>query len=345
MKKLIRPVLATLLLSTACYAQAADLTGAGSSFAQPVISKWADAYSKSDGARINYQSIGSAAGIKQIEAKTVDFGASDAPMMPAELDAAGLVQFPIIIGGIVPVINVPGIKAGQMKLTGSVLADIYLGKLTKWNDPEIATLNPGLKLPDTSIAVVRRADGSGTTFNFTDYLSKVSPDWKSKVGEGTTVSWPVGTGGKGNEGVSLYVQRLQGAIGYVEYAYAKQSNMDFVLVQNSSGNYPLPDEKSFQAAAAGADWEKNRYYVVITNQSGKDAWPISASTFVMMQKTQEKPAQGAEVLKFFDWAFNKGQTLAAQLDYVPLPPTLVKSISDSWARELKDSSGKALSLK
>jgi phosphate transport system substrate-binding protein len=345
MKNLVRLALAALISTGSFSAQAADLTGAGSSFAQPVISKWADAYAKSNGSRINYQSIGSAAGIKQIEAKTVDFGASDAPMMPSELDAAGLVQFPIIIGGIVPVINVPGITAGQMKLTGPVLADIYLGKLTKWNDPEIASLNPGLKLPDTAIAVVRRADGSGTTFNFTNYLSKVSPDWKSKVGEGTTVSWPIGTGGKGNEGVSLYVQRLQGAIGYVEFAYAKQSNMDFVLVQNSSGNYPTPDEKSFQAAVAGADWEKNRYYVVITNQSGKDAWPISASTFVMLQKTPEKPAQAAEVLKFFQWAFNNGQSLAAGLDYVPLPPMLVKSINDSWTRDVKDSSGKPLSLK
>ncbi len=345
MKKCLRPGFAAVLLSVCACASAADLTGAGSSFAQPVVAKWADAYAKANGAHVNYQSIGSAAGIKQIEAKTVDFGASDAPLTPAELDAAGLVQFPIIIGGIVPVINVAGIEAGQMKLTGTVLADIFLGKLTKWNDAEIAALNPGLKLPDTAIAVVRRADGSGTTFNFTDYLAKVSPEWKSKIGESTTVNWPVGTGGKGNEGVSLYVQRLPGSIGYVEYAYAKQSKMDYVLVQNAAGNYVQPDEKSFQAAAAGADWEKNRYYVVITNQAAKDAWPISASTFVMMQKTQDKPEQGVEVLKFFEWAFTNGQKLASDLDYVPLPPPLVKSIGESWSRDIKDASGKPLSLK
>ena len=325
-------------------AHATDLTGAGSSFVAPVIAKWADAYSKATPNRVNYQSIGSAAGVKQIEAKTVDFGASDAPMTAADLDANGLVQFPVIIGGIVPVINLPGVQAGQMKLTGTVLADIFLGKLTKWDDPEITALNPSLKLPDTAIAVVRRADGSGTSFNFTNYLAKVSPDWKTKVGEGTTVNWPVGTGGKGNEGVSLYVQRLPGSIGYVEYAYAKQSKMDYVLVQNAAGNYVQPEEKSFQAAAVGADWEKNRYYVVITNQPGKDAWPIAASTFVMMDKAQAKPEQAAEVLKFFQWSFTNGQKLAADLDYVPLPPELVKSIDASWG-QIKDSSGKAISFK
>jgi phosphate transport system substrate-binding protein len=334
-----------LMAAFACASvQAADLTGAGSSFVAPVIAKWADAYSKATPNRVNYQSIGSAAGIKQIEAKTVDFGASDAPLAAADLDANGLVQFPVIIGGIVPVINVPGVQAGQMKLTGTVLADIFLGKLTKWDDPEITALNPGLKLPDTAIAVVRRADGSGTTFNFTNYLAKVSPEWKSKVGEGTTVNWPVGTGGKGNEGVSLYVQRLPGSIGYVEYAYAKQSKMDYVLVQNAAGAYVQPDEKSFQAAAAGSEWEKNRYYVIITNQPGKDAWPIAASTFVMMAKAQDKPAQAAEVLKFFQWSFENGKQMAADLDYVPLPPELVKSIDASWA-QIKDSSGKAISLK
>ena len=301
-------------------------------------------YSKATPNRVNYQSIGSAAGIKQIEAKTVDFGASDAPMTGADLDANGLVQFPVIIGGIVPVINLPGVQAGQMKLTGTVLADIFLGKLTKWNDPEITALNPSLKLPDTAIAVVRRADGSGTSFNFTDYLAKVSPDWKTKVGEGTTVNWPVGTGGKGNEGVSLYVQRLPGSIGYVEYAYAKQSKMDYVLVQNAAGNYVQPEEKSFQAAAVGAEWEKNRFYVVITNQPGKDAWPIAASTFVMMDKSQAKPEQAAEVLKFFQWSFANGQKLATDLDYVPLPPELVKSIATSWG-QIKDTSGKVISIK
>jgi phosphate transport system substrate-binding protein len=326
-------------------ASAADLTGAGSSFVAPVTAKWADAYNKSTGTQINYQSIGSSAGLKQIEAKTVDFGASDAPLKPEDLDAKGLVQFPVIVGGIVPVFNLPGIATGTLHLTGPVLADIYLGKITKWDDPAIVALNSGVKLPDTAIAVVRRADGSGTSFNFTNYLAKVSPEWKSKVGEGTTVNWPVGTGGKGNEGVSLFVQRLPGAIGYVEYAYAKQSKMPYALVQNAAGAYVQPDEASFQAAAAGAEWEKNRYYIVITNQPGKDAWPIAASTFVLMQKVQDKPAQGVEVLKFFDWALNKGQKLATDLDYVPLPANLVQSIEQSWTRDIKDTSGKAISLK
>ncbi|MGA2551592.1 MAG: phosphate ABC transporter substrate-binding protein PstS [Burkholderiaceae bacterium] len=326
-------------------ANAADLTGAGSSFVAPVTAKWADAYNKSTGTQINYQSIGSSAGLKQIEAKTVDFGASDAPLKPEDLDAKGLVQFPVIVGGIVPVFNLPGIATGTLHLTGPVLADIYLGKITKWDDPAIVALNSGVKLPDTAIAVVRRADGSGTSFNFTNYLAKVSPEWKSKVGEGTTVNWPVGTGGKGNEGVSLFVQRLPGAIGYVEYAYAKQSKMPYALVQNAAGAYVQPDEASFQAAAAGAEWEKNRYYIVITNQPGKDAWPIAASTFVLMQKVQDKPAQGVEVLKFFDWALNKGQKLATDLDYVPLPANLVQSIEQSWTRDIKDTSGKAISLK
>ncbi len=344
MRMSLKASVAALATFACMTAQATDLTGAGSSFVAPVIAKWADAYSKVSPNRVNYQSIGSAAGVKQIEAKTVDFGASDAPMTAADLDANGLVQFPVIIGGIVPVINLPGVQAGQMKLTGTVLADIFMGKLTKWNDPEITALNPSLKLPDTAIAVVRRADGSGTTFNFTNYLAKVSPEWKTKLGEGTTVNWPVGTGGKGNEGVSLYVQRLPGSIGYVEYAYAKQSKMDYVLVQNAAGNYVQPEEKSFQAAAAGAEWEKNRYYVVITNQPGKDAWPIAASTFVMMDKSQAKPEQAAEVLKFFQWSFENGQKLAADLDYVPLPPELVKSIDASWG-QIKDSSGKAISYK
>jgi phosphate transport system substrate-binding protein len=324
---------------------AAELTGAGSSFVAPVVAKWADAYSAATGTHVNYQSIGSSAGLKQIEAKTVDFGASDAPLKPEELDAKGLVQFPVIVGGIVPVVNLPNVAPGELHLTGEVLGDIYLGKITKWNDKAIVALNPNLKLTDTDIAVVRRADGSGTSFNFTDYLSKVNPEWKTKVGEGTTVSWPTGTGGKGNEGVSTFVQRLPGSIGYVEYAYAKQSKMTYALVQNAAGAYVKPDEASFQAAAAGAEWEKNRYYVVITNQPGKDAWPIAASTFVLMQKVQDKPTQGAESLKFFEWSLNNGQKLAADLDYVPLPAALVKSIEHTWATEIKDSSGKAVSLK
>ena len=340
MQVLYKAAIAGLL--TIGVAQAADITGAGASFPAPVYSKWADAYSKATSNHVNYQSIGSSGGMKQIEAKTVDFGASDAPLKPEELQSKGLVQFPTVIGGIVPVFNLPGIEAGKLRLDGEVLGDIFLGKITKWNDPAIAALNPGMKLPDTAIAVVRRADGSGTTFNFTNYLSKVNAEWKSKVGEGTTVNWPVGTGGKGNEGVSAFVQRLPGSIGYVEYAYAKQSKMPYASMKNASGNYVLPDDATFQAAAAGADWEKNNYYVILTNQSGKDAWPIAASTFIMMHKTQEKPEQGAEVLKFFDWSYKNGGKLAEDLDYVPLPSTLVASIRATWAKDLKDASGKSI---
>ena len=323
-------------------AHAADITGAGSSFVAPVMSKWADAYNKATGNKINYQSIGSSGGMKQIEAKTVDFGASDAPFKPEDLDAKGLVQFPVIVGGIVPVFNLPGIEAGKLRLNGQVLGDIFLGKISKWNDPALVALNPSLKLPDTAIAVVHRADGSGTSFNFTNYLSKVNPEWKSKVGEGSAPNWPLGTGGKGNEGVSAFVQRLPGAIGYVEYAYAKQSKMPYASMQNADGQFVLPDDKTFKAAAAGAQWEKNRYYVILTNQPGKDSWPIAASTFVMMHKVQDKPAQATEVLKFFEWSFSKGGDLAEGLDYVPLPNTLVSSIETTWGGELKDAAGKAI---
>lgn len=330
------------LFALAGSAHAADITGAGSSFVAPVMSKWADAYNKATGNKINYQSIGSSGGMKQIEAKTVDFGASDAPFKPEDLDAKGLVQFPVIVGGIVPVFNLPGIEAGKLRLNGQVLGDIFLGKITKWNDPALVALNPSLKLPDTAIAVVHRADGSGTSFNFTNYLSKVNAEWKTKVGEGSAPNWPLGTGGKGNEGVSAFVKRLPGAIGYVEYAYAKQSNMQYASMQNADGAFVLPDDSTFKAAAAGAQWEKNRYYVILTNQPGKDSWPIAASTFVMMHKVQDKPEQASEVLKFFDWSFSKGGDLAENLDYVPLPPALVSSIGKTWSGELKDASGKAI---
>jgi phosphate transport system substrate-binding protein len=323
-------------------AHAAEITGAGSSFVAPVMSKWADAYNKSTGNKINYQSIGSGGGMKQIDAKTVDFGASDAPYKPEDLDAKGLVQFPVIVGGIVPVFNLPGIEAGKLRLNGPVLADIFLGKITKWDDPALKALNPSLPLPATEIAVVHRADGSGTSFNFTNYLSKVSPEWKSKVGEGTAPNWPLGTGGKGNEGVSAFVQRLPGSIGYVEYAYAKQSKMLYASMQTADGTFILPDDKTFKAAAAGAEWAKNRYYVILTNQPGKDSWPIAASTFVMMHKVQDNPAQASEVLKFFKWSFSKGADLAESLDYVPLPSSLVSSIEKTWSGELKDASGKAI---
>jgi phosphate transport system substrate-binding protein len=326
-------------------AQAADITGAGSSFVAPVMSKWADAYNKATGNKINYQSVGSGAGMKQIDAKTVDFGASDSPYKPEELDAKGLVQFPVIVGGIVPVFNLPGIQPGQLRLNGPVLGDIFLGKITKWDDPAIVALNPSIKLPSTAIAVVHRADGSGTSFNFTNYLSKVNPEWKAKVGEGTAPNWPLGTGGKGNEGVSAFVMRLPGAIGYVEYAYAKQSKMNYASMQNADGVFVEPDDKTFRAAAAGAQWEQNRYYVILTNQPGKDSWPIAASTFVMMHKVQDKPEQAAEVLKFFEWSFAKGGDLAEALDYVPLPPALVSSIAKTWTANLKDGAGKTIALK
>ena len=320
-------------------AQAAEVTGAGASFPAPVYAKWADAYNKATGNRVNYQSIGSGAGIKQITAKTVDFGASDMPLKQADLDKDGLQQFPTVIGGVVPVVNVIGIKAGEVRLTGTVLADIFMGKIVKWNDPAIAALNGKLALPDQAIATVHRADGSGTTFIFTNYLSKVSPNWKDKVGEGTAVQWPSGVGGKGNEGVAAFVQRLPGAIGYVEYAYAKQNKLAHVVLQNAAGNFVSPSDAAFKASAAQADWNKSAFGEILTNQSGKDAWPISGATFILMHKVQDKPQQAAEVLKFFEWAYKNGGKAADELDYVPLPDSLVKLIHASWGN-IKDGSGK-----
>jgi len=322
-------------------AVAQDVTGAGASFPAPVYAKWADAYNKATGARINYQSVGSGAGIKQITAKTVDFGASDAPLKDDELAKNGLIQFPTVIGGVVPVINVKGINPGQLKMTGPLLGDIYLAKITKWNDPAIAALNPGVALPDAAIAVVRRADGSGTSFIFTNYLSKVNADWKTKVGEGTAVNWPTGAGGKGNEGVSSYVQRLPNSIGYVEYAYAKQNKMTFVQLKNAAGNFVSPDDANFKAAAAGAEWNKS-FYQVLTEQPGKDAWPITGATFILMHKIQDKPANAANALKFFDWAYSNGDKMAADLEYVTLPDSLKALIHKQWADNIKDASGKAI---
>ncbi|HTZ00281.1 MAG TPA: phosphate ABC transporter substrate-binding protein PstS, partial [Rhodocyclaceae bacterium] len=291
------------------------------------------------GISLNYQSIGSGGGIKQIKAKTVDFGASDMPLKPEDLDKEGLMQFPTVIGGVVPVVNVAGVAPGQMRLTPALLADIYLGKIVKWNDKAIADLNPKLSLPDQAIAVVRRADGSGTTFIFSNYLSKVSPEWKQKVGEGTAVQWPVGLGGKGNEGVSAFVQRINGAIGYVEYAYAKQNKMAYTLLQNGAGNFVAPDDTTFKAAAAHADWTRSAFAEILTNQEGKDAWPITGATFILLHKVQEKPAQGAEVLKFFEWSYKNGGKMADELDYVPLPDSLVKLIHTAWGN-VKDGAGK-----
>jgi len=319
-------------------AQAAEITGAGATFPAPIYAKWADVYQKATGHKINYQSIGSGGGIKQITAKTVDFGASDMPLKPEDLEKSGLVQFPAVIGGEVLVYNLPGVKSGEMHLTPTILADIYLGKIIKWNDKAIVDLNPKLPLPDQSIAVVRRADGSGTTFLFTNYLSKVSPEWQQKVGEGTAVQWPVGLGGKGNEGVAAFVQRIPGSIGYVEFAYALQNKMSYVLLQNAAGNYPIPNNTSFKAAAMQADWTKSVFYEILTNKDGKDAWPITGATFILMRKVQDNPQQGTEVLKFFDWAYKNGSKMAEELHYVSLPDDLVKTIRTSWGN-IKDVSG------
>jgi len=322
-------------------AQAADITGAGSTFAAPIYMKWAAAYEKSGGVKVNYQGIGSSGGIKQIQAKTVDFAGSDAPLKDDQLAKDGLFQFPTVVGGVVPAINVPGIKAGQLVLSGPVLGDIYLGKIKKWNDPAIAALNPGVKLPDLDIAVVRRADGSGTSFIWTNYLSKVSPEWKSKVGEGTTVAWPTGTGGKGNDGVAAFVQRLPGAIGYVEWAYAKQNHMTYTAMKNESGAVVQPTTDTFKAAAAGADWKKS-FYQILTDEPGKNAWPVVGATFVLLHTTQDKPEQGKETLKFFDWAFKNGSSAADSLDYISLPQSVVTEIRTQWSQKVKDASGKSV---
>lgn len=334
----------TASLSVLPLVHAQDVTGAGASFPAPVYAKWADAYNKATGARINYQSVGSGAGIKQIKAKTVDFGASDAPLKDDELSKDGLIQFPTVIGGVVPVVNIKGITPGQIKLTGQVLGDIYLGKITKWNDAAVAALNPGVPLPDAVIAVVRRADGSGTSFLFTNYLSKVNAEWKGKVGEGTAVNWPTGAGGKGNEGVSSYVQRLPNSIGYVEYAYAKQNKMSYVQLKNQAGNFVAPSDDAFKAAAAGAEWAKS-FYQVLTEQAGKDSWPITGATFILMHKLQDKPATATNTLKFFEWAYATGDKMADDLDYVPLPASLKDLIRKQWADNLKDAGGKVISAK
>jgi phosphate transport system substrate-binding protein len=334
------PVLMLALLSVPM-AHAADITGAGSTFAAPIYTKWADAYQKSGGGKVNYQGIGSSGGVKQIVAKTVDFAGSDAPMKDDDLAKEGLFQFPTVVGGVVPAINVPGVKAGELVLSGQVLGDIYLGKIKKWNDPAIVALNPKLKLPDLDIAVVRRADGSGTSFIWTNYLSKVNADWKAKVGEGATVNWPTGTGGKGNDGVAAFVQRLPGAIGYVEWAYAKQNHMIYTALTNSSGAVVEPKTETFKAAAAGADWSKS-FYQILTNEPGKDAWPVVGATFVLLHTAQDKPAQGTETLKFFDWAFKNGTQAANDLDYISLPDSVVSEIKAQWKVKVKDTSGKSV---
>ena len=320
-------------------AHAEDITGAGSTFAFPIYSKWAEEYKKTSGNSMNYQSIGSGGGIRQIQAKTVDFGASDMPLTVEQLEKDGLIQFPSVIGGVVPTYNVEGVASG-VKFTGVVLADIYLGKIKTWNDKALTDLNPGVKLPADPITVVRRSDGSGTTFLWVDYLSKVSDEWKTKVGVGTAVSWPEGVGGKGNEGVSAYVQRIKGSIGYVEYAYAKKNKMAYGAVKNLDGNFVLPDDTTFQAAAAGADWAKAPgMNLVLTNQPGKDSYPITGAVFVMMHKSQTKPEKAFASLQFFDYAFKNGAKAAADLEYVPMPAPVVKLVQDMWKKDIKTASG------
>ncbi len=322
-------------------AQAAEMTGAGATFPYPVYAKWAEAYKAKTGVSLNYQSIGSGGGIKQIEAKTVDFGASDMPLKADDLDKNGLVQWPMIMGGVVPVVNVPGVAAGQMKLNGKVLADIYLGKITAWNDPAIAKINPELKLPNQPIAVVHRSDGSGTTFLFTSYLAAVSPDWKSKVGVNTAVEWPAGIGGKGNEGVANFAGQTAGSIGYVEYAYALQNKLAFTQLTNHEGAYVKPDSASFQAAAANADWKGTPgFHVVLVDQPGKASWPITGASFILMHKSQAKPENAQNVLKFFSWAYANGGKMAEDLDYVPMPGPVVKLVEGVWSKDIKSADGK-----
>jgi len=314
----------------ACAAQAAEINGAGATFPYPIYAKWAEAYAAKTGLKMNYQSIGSGGGIKQITAKTVDFGASDMPLKPADLEKEGLTQFPMVMGGVVPVVNLQGIQPGQLELDGKVLADIYLGKVTKWNDPAIASLNSGLKLPDQAIAPVYRSDGSGTTFIFTHYLSEVSPEWKDKIGENTSVQFPTGIGGKGNEGVSAMASRTAGAIGYVEYAYAKQNKLTYAVLRNKEGQFVTPEIRTFQSAAANADWSKAQdFNLLLTNQPGKDSWPITGATFILMHK-HSKPEVAREALNFFDWCYRNGARMAEELDYVPMPESVIKMVEQSW---------------
>ena len=339
----VKAIVAAGLVAASTSAYAADITGAGSTFIFPVLSKWADAYKKESGNGVNYQSIGSGAGIKQIEAKTVTFGATDAPLKVEQLTKDGLAQWPMIMGGIVPVVNIDGVKPGDIVLDGTTLADIFLGKITKWDDAAIKKLNPNAKLPSDAISIVHRADGSGTTFNFTDYLSKVSADWKSKVGSGTAVEWPTGVGAKGNEGVSGNISQTKNSIGYVEYAYAKQNKLTYTKLINKAGKTVEPTVESFQAAASNADWAKAPgYYVILTDQPGEKSWPITASTFILMHKEPADKAASGEAIKFFKWAFANGGKMAEELDYVPMPTNVVSSVEQTWGKDIKDAGGKPL---
>jgi phosphate transport system substrate-binding protein len=334
---------AAVMAFSSVAAHAADMTGAGATFPYPVYAKWAESYKAATGNGLNYQSIGSGAGIKQIKAKTVDFGASDMPLSAEDLDKDGLMQFPAIMGGVVTVVNLDGVAPGQLKMSGKVVGDIYLGKITKWNAPEIAAINPGVKLPAEDITVVHRADGSGTSFLFTDFLSKTNPEFKTTVGAGSAVKWPAGVGGKGNDGVAANVQRIKGSIGYVEWAYAKKNKMSHTQLQNKDGVFLQPDDENFKAAAASAEWTKTPGFgVVLTDQAGKNSWPITGVSFILMHKTQADAAKGKEVVKFFDWAFKNGGAAATELDYVPLPASVTSLVQASWKSNLKDASGKAI---
>lgn len=339
MKKLI----AMMLLTVSGAVTAADLTGAGATFPYPIYSKWAEGYKAATGIGLNYQSIGSGGGIKQIKAKIVDFGASDMPLKQDELDKAGLMQFPAVIGGVVPIVNIDGVAAGQLKLTSEIIADIYMGKIAKWDHPSIAAINPGLKLPNVNISVVHRSDGSGTTFIWTNWLSKTNPEWADKVKDGTAVKWPVGVGGKGNEGVSAVVQQLKNSIGYVEYAYAKRNKIPHAQVKNRDGNFVQPGDDTFKAAAANADWANAPgMYLLLTDQKGKDAWPITGASFIIMHKQQADALTGRAILKFFDWSFKNGAKMSEELEYVHLPQSVIKLVQDNWNRDIKDAANNSI---
>jgi len=344
--KMVAAVIGIALLFTAPSGHAAEVTaisGAGATFPYPVYSKWAAAYNRETGVRVNYQSIGSGGGIKQIKAKTVDFGASDAPLKPADLDKSGLLQFPMIMGGVVPVVNLAGVAPGAIRMNNRLLADIYLGKVRTWNDARVKAENPGLALPAKRITVVHRSDGSGTTWIFTNYLSKVSAEWKRKIGNNKAVAWPVGIGGKGNEGVASYVKRIKGSIGYVEYAYALQNHLTHVKLRNRDGGYVEPAAATFQAAAANADWAHAKgFYRVLTDQPGKNSWPITGASFILMYKRQMKPDTGRGVLKFFDWAYQNGAKMAEELDYVPMPAKVVRLVEATWHKVIRDPQGRPI---
>lgn len=332
----MKAIVAAGMVAASTSAFAADITGAGATFPFPLYSKWADAYKKETGNGLNYQSIGSGAGIKQIVAKTVTFGASDMPLKPEQLEKEGMIQWPQAMGALVPVMNLEGIKPGELVFTGELLGDIYLGKVKTWNDPAIAKLNPKLKLPSAAITVVRRSDGSGTTFLWTDYLSKTNAEWKTKAGSGTAVEWPTGVGAKGNEGVAGNVSQTKNSIGYVEYAYAKQNKLTYGAVINKAGKTVQPTVASFQAAAANADWAGSKnYYVILTDQPGEASWPITGATFILMHKDPADKAAAKEAIKFFTWAFEKGDKMAEELDYIPMPANVVKQIEKTWSADIK----------